>query len=248
MNEKWFAHSRTDENTEANLLLFTYAGGNATNFAQWKSKISDRVSVYPVVYAGRGKRLKEKIPNSIYEFAEQFVKENAEIFQKKFIMFSHCTGALMAYEVFRCAKKQLGVEPTGFLTSCSASPNYSLFQQDIRSMDDEGFLKLLIDTNRIDEQTAKLPNFCEYYLPILKKDFIMVQNYKVNKIEKLKCFVSTVTASQDTLVKPNQIADWQSFSETRVHAQKVVGEHFYLEKNVPWVSKYVNGLIDECLA
>ena len=247
MTEKWFSHKNISENSEANLLLFTYAGGNASSFAPWKKKISKRVSFFPILYPGRGRRINEEIPQSPFEMAEQFVKENEEIFDKKFIVFSHCTGALIAYEVCNLVRKQLGKTPLLFIASCSASPNFSLLEDDVSLMSDEDFLKILLDTGRIDEQTAKLPNFCEYYLPILKKDFIMMQNYTSDKNNKLSCRFHSVTADGDTLVKPEQIADWQNFSEKPVVNTKVSGSHFYIEKDVNWVCDYVNGLINECL-
>jgi surfactin synthase thioesterase subunit len=197
-----------------------------------------------VLYPERGQRIHDPLPKTLTALAESYVRENESILKGGYIVFSHCTGALLAYEVVRCAKELLGIEPLGFIASCSASPSFSLFKDDVSTMDDSTFLKLLLDTGRIDEETAKLPNFCEYYLPILKKDFILVQDYHPKTIEKLSCPFNTVTATNDSLVEPYQVADWQNYSNTEVINTIVEGEHFYLEKDVEWVCNYVNGLID----
>lgn len=247
MKSKWFSHERVSENSEANLLLFTYAGGNASSFAPWKRKISERVSFYPVLYPARATRISEDMPESVTALAENFVNENEEIFQKDVIMFSHCTGALVAYEVFKYASRKFGFSPKGFIASCSASPNFRLLEEDVTKMSDADFLGLLVETGRIDEKTAGMPNFCEYYLPILKKDFIMIQNYHSDEPVKLSCPFDTVTADNDNLVKPHQVADWQNFSEKTIRNKNISGEHFYIEKNVKWICEYVNSLTDEYL-
>lgn len=247
MNSIWISHARENENAEANLILFTYAGGNASSFAPWKSLISKRVSVYPIMYPGRATRINEEMPREISELAENIVRENEELFEKKFICFSHCTGSLIAYEVCKYVKAKYGKEPEGFIASCASSPNFSLFQEDVSEMNDTDFLKLLLDTNRIDEQTAKLPNFVDYYLPVLKQDFIMVYNYKLSHIEKLTCPFDTIIASNDELVKPEQVHDWQKFSEREIRSTNIEGEHFYLEKDRRFICNFINERVEEYL-
>jgi surfactin synthase thioesterase subunit len=183
------------------------------------------------------------MPETLTAMAKCYVMDNEDILRGGYVVFSHCTGALLAYEVVKYAKSLLGVEPLGFIASCSASPSFSLFKDDVSTMDDNTFLKLLLDTGRIDRDTASLPNFCEYYLPILKQDFILVQNYHPQTVERLNCPFNTVTATQDTLVEPHQVADWQNYCSTTVTNTTVEGGHFYLERDIDWVCNYVNSLV-----
>lgn len=243
----WHAHTRVTAGSEANLLLFTYAGGNASTFAPWKRRITERVSFYPVLYPARGSRIQEPMPQTLTDMAKCYVMNSVDILKKGYVVFSHCSGASLAYEVVKYAKSLLGVEPLGFIASCSASPSFRPFKDDISTMDDNSFLRLLIGTGRIDEETAKLPNFCEYYLPILKQDLILVQNYRPQTIEKLNCPFNTVTATKDALVQPYQIADWQNYCSTTIANTTVDGEHFYLESNIDWVCNYINSRLVEYL-
>lgn len=247
MKSTWIAHAKENENAEANLILFTYAGGNASSFAPWKSRISKRVSFFPILYPGRATRINEKMPGEIQELAENFVRENAELFEKKFICFSHCTGALIAYEVCKYVKAVYGKEPEGFIASCAASPNFNLFKEDVSKMSDGDFLRMLLDTKRIDAKTAELPNFVEYYLPVLKRDFIMVYNYKPGSSEKMTCPFDTIIASDDDLVAPEQVRDWQNFSERKIENIDIKGEHFYLEKDRKFICDFINKKVDSYL-
>ena len=52
MNE-WIAHGIERSEAEINIVCFPFAGGTASNYAKWKNCLSDKYSVYPMLYPAR---------------------------------------------------------------------------------------------------------------------------------------------------------------------------------------------------
>lgn len=243
MNLKWIFQQKINNGSKINIIMFTYAGGNASTFAPWKRYIPSDFSMYPVLYPGRGKRISEPCCIDLKELVKSFVNENQDLFKEKFVLLGHCTGTVLAYETYKYVKNFMQRIPEGFIVSCGASPDSRLFDADISAMSNEEFISLLIDTGRIDAESAKLENFKEYYLPILKNDFIMMENYKCGEVDKIQCPVDIIIADKDELVKPEQIYKWQDFSSEDIKITTVSGGHYYLEKDTANVCKLINNIV-----
>ena len=230
MKSKWFFHPRVNEKSELNLILFPFAGGNASVFIPWKRWMPQEWSVYPVLYPGRGTRGNDPLESDLRKMAKQFVEENRELFNHRFALFGHCTGIIVAYEVSKILKKEYGINPAFFISSCGASPEHRLFDQDIESMTDDQFLEMLIDTGRMSPEATKMDGFTEYYLPIMKNDFLMIDHYEPSEIEMIDCPVNVIISSDDELIRPEQIESWQAYTKAPVSVNTVSGGHYYYEK------------------
>lgn len=230
MDNKWFFQTKIFEDANMNLFLFPYAGGNATSYVKWKRYLSGQYSMYPILYPGRGKRVNEMFAESVVEMARFFVDDNSELFETPFVLFGHCTGAVIAFEVCKYLENKYGKNPMGLIISCGASPDIPIFEVDAKKLSDEEFLQLLIDTNRMDQSTAQLANFREYYLPIIKKDFIMAQNYACDTETKIDCPIDTIIALDDEMITAEQIRGWKKYTNGRVRSREVTGGHYYFEK------------------
>ncbi|MBQ1286100.1 MAG: hypothetical protein IIY19_06620, partial [Lachnospiraceae bacterium] len=57
-----------------------------------------------------------------------------------------------------------GINPAFFISSCGASPEHRLFDQDIESMTDDQFLEMLIDTGRMSPEATKMDGFTEFFI------------------------------------------------------------------------------------
>lgn len=229
-DNKWFFQTKIFEQAKQKIFLFPYAGGNATSFAPWKKYLSGEFSIYPVLYPGRGKRVKEGFAGSVVDMATAFVDDNIELFQTPFVLFGHCTGAIIAFEVCKYLEKRYGKKTAGLIVSCGASPDVPIFDVDVKNQSDEDFLQLLIDTKRMDQSTAEMANFREYYLPIIKKDFIMAQNYSCDKRTKIDCPIDSIIAIDDEMISKEQTYGWKNYTSGEVRSREVVGGHYYFEK------------------
>lgn len=68
----------------------------------------------------------------------------------------------------------------------------------------------------------------DMFLPILRADFIILDNYKFQpKAEKISCGVSVFYADSDFSTHINEMHKWSEVVEGNVKFHKFKGEHFF---------------------
>ncbi len=226
---KWFAYASDNSESKLNLLCFPYAGGSASLFVQWKKKIGNDISVYPVLYPFREARRSERMPDTIQELAQKFVDENEEFLKSKdFAIFAHCAGATIAYEVVVYLRLKYGIEPKFFIASGAEPPCYSLESfVGFDEANDEQFIKYLIDSHFVNADVIDNSGFINYYIPIIKEDFKSIFAYSETKSSKLNCQIISICGDEDSVIDKSRLKDWQNYSEKDVIYESFVGDHYY---------------------
>lgn len=71
----------------------------------------------------------------------------------------------------------------------------------------------------------------DIFLPILRADFIILDNYKFRpKAEKISCGISVFYGDLDSSIHINKIKKWAEVAEGNVTFHEFKGEHFYLNR------------------
>lgn len=240
MEKVWYAHGIEHESAKINVICFPYAGGTASNFARWKKSLDKEHSIYPVLYPLRERRYNENMPDSIEALVTEFVDENLKLFEKPFILFGHCTGSIIAYETARYIHEKLKKEPICFIASGALSPDKRLVQMDVDNMKDNDFIEMLNDTGRIAEGAELIPNFKEYYLPVIRADYHLLGMYNYEASYKMSCQVITLAGTEDKQISFDDISNWRKFTDGKYENYSMAGGHFFIEKNVEEICKIVN--------
>ncbi|MCR5785106.1 MAG: hypothetical protein K6G40_05630 [Eubacterium sp.] len=241
---KWIAHGRESENASYRVICFPFAGGTASNYSPWKAFLSEEYSICPVLYPGRERRMRDKMPESLEELAKNFAEENEELFSEPFIIMGQCTGATVAYEVVREIEKMYGKSPVLFVASGAVSPSTPAISG-TSHMSDEELLDFLLKTERVSEEATKIPMFMDYYFPIMKADFHVLEVYKYPGDYKLPCPLLTVEGSRDDLATGEEFEKWKSFAPKGNKHIVVEGGHFFLETQGEIICKAIDEYVKE---
>jgi surfactin synthase thioesterase subunit len=235
---KWFAHCCVRENA-LNVVCFGYAGASASYFTPWAKSLPAGYSLFPVLLPQRETRSKEKMPDSLVTLAENFAAENKDLLTEPVVFFGHCTGAVVAYEAAKYMEKNYGASPVCLIASSSPSPSFTLLKDDVSRFTDSEFAGKLAEMGIIDKTMAANPVFLNYYMPIIRTDFDMHNKYSSGSDEKIKCPVICTYGSDDKLIEPDQIKDWERFTSAGSEYKAFAGEHFYLDNRLDEYLKYV---------
>ena len=177
MESKWFVDENVKNIDKEILLCFPYAGASINMFSMWKEYI-DKVIVCPVKLPFRDARRKEKLPESVQKLAEVFVKENIDIMRKRYSIFGHCTGAILGYEIARQTYEKTGNEPTVIIASSSQEPAIIPKEAILLAGASDSEIQAYLETERlVDKSILEMPEFQEYYFPILRADFRLFASY-----------------------------------------------------------------------
>lgn len=245
MTNKWFAFGAERENASLSLLLFPFAGGCPSAFVQWKNKLTDDISIYPVQYPFREARRKETLPDTVRELAETLVRENEAVFSGKYAVFAHCAGAAIAYETVLEARKMYGTEPEFMIVSGAEPPEYSLESLKYLSQAEETeFLDYLISRGFADESVRKNSAFLSYYLPIIKADFTLMFSYIMTRDEEpLHCPLYIFRGDDDKVIDVNRLEDWKKYTTAETSERIFDGGHYYFTNDPDTVCAEIGRIV-----
>lgn len=238
-----YAHGVIRENSKVNVVCFPYAGGTASNFSRVKKFLSEDFSVYPVLYPLRERRFNQPMPNTVEELVQEFVDSCEDIFRKPFIMFGYCTGSIIAYEAAKYIEKKMQVSPLCFIAAASMAPDRRVGKEGIENMSDDDFIKMLYDTGRISNEAEKVPNFKEYYLPIMRADFSVLGRYNFQNTDKLNCPIITFSGSEDEQIPQKLINEWNKYTDFNYSKYSFDGGHYFIDDNMEEVCNLINKLV-----
>jgi medium-chain acyl-[acyl-carrier-protein] hydrolase len=236
---KWICHERIGSNSKINLICFPHAGGTAAYFARWGKFFSDKVSILPVQFPMREKRIREKMQHSVQDLAKVFVQENKGLFSEPFAFFGHCSGSIVAYEVASYVNEYYNLKPQHLFVSSAVSPEAFKVEQ-LSLLSREELLDYIVEWGYVAKELLEDDMMVDYFLPIVRKDFELQENYKCESIRKLSCPIVALNGKQDENMKSTEkINHWSNFTENKFETASFNGTHFYIDENMESVCQFV---------
>ncbi len=241
MNEKWTIDLQRPADAKLSLLCIPYAGASAGMFSSWQ-KAMDDVAVYPMLLPFRDARRNEPMPDSVDALADAFVRDNEDFLSGDYAVFGHCTGAVLGYAIAAAAQKRYGKAPRILIVSSSAEPG--VIPADARELSgaaDEKITEYLRRDSLVDEAILEMPEFVEYYYPILRADFALYAGSSP-ACEKLMCPVTALFDVNDKKISSDDVLRWGSLTDSFSTIQ-VDGGHFSIIRNEDNVISIVKNIL-----
>lgn len=241
---KWIGHGNTQlKDGKIKLLCIPHAGSSAMFYSNWEQHFGEEIQILPLQYPGRENRQHEAMYDSITDMARDFVEQCPEIFEGEFAIFGHCTGSIVGYEILRYVKEHYNKTPLLFIASSNSAPIHPVIEK-TKGISDEQFIRGLSEYGFIDKELFELDDFSSYYLPIIRHDFIMQENYICKSVEKIDAPLYVFSGKDDLSIKDyNKVLDWKDFTTKEFDNTIYEGGHFYMESNLKCICETINGLI-----
>lgn len=92
-----------------------------------------------------------------------------------------------------------------------------------------------------------LPMFMEYYFPVMKADFAMLEKYKYPGDFMLPCPILTVKGDKDTLATEEEFEKWREYAPKGNFHMEVEGEHYFLDSQMETICSAITKDVKEIL-
>ncbi|XP_035038407.1 S-acyl fatty acid synthase thioesterase, medium chain isoform X2 [Hippoglossus stenolepis] len=164
----------------ARLICFPWAGGGSLHYARWGNLLSS-VEVFAVKLPGRESRTKEPFAQSMQQIVDEVIDVLLPLLKEKpFALFGHSFGAYTSFAVADALKKLHNLQPVHiFLSGVSAPYSEIRIKAPKRSdLSDDDFLKWLTSIGGTPPELLGNPEVMERFLPVLKADLHVVENYR----------------------------------------------------------------------
>lgn len=236
------------------LYCFPHAGGSALYFSKWTAFFRKDIMFEPVKYPARETRISEEMPCSLQELAEDFVRTTPGITEGPFAFFGHSMGASVAYEAARLVREKYGVLPVCMFVSGADAPGTmkerfgeELHDVSVRDADDDAFLKMVRSMGGINELLLQSQDFLDYFLPIIRRDMILCEDYVASAREQMECRMICLHGKDDHFIRQELLGSWQAYTKYPLSVQSYSGDHFYIENHVEELSALMQDTIHSIL-
>lgn len=208
-----------------------FAGGSANFFLKWKSFIDKSIEFCPVELAGRGRRSGVPLYTTLDEAIEDIYRIiNKQVDDSPYLIWGHSMGAILAYELFYRLKKGGFPLPVSLFVSGRAAPHIGSKTRIIHTLPYDEFKEEIINFGgKSVKDIFKHEELIDIFLPIMRADFKIIENYSFSpKEEPLDCNLTVLFSNDDTMSLEESEA-WRSYTKKDFKLYSFDGGHFFIE-------------------
>lgn len=226
------------------LFCLPYAGGSESIYYEWKKYLSSSIRLNPIELKGRGRRYNEPFYETLDEAVEDIFKNiKYKIMDDDYAIYGHSMGSLLAYELYYKIKKYNVKEPKHIFFSGYQAPSVIGKKEDIHNLPDYDFIKKMIDIGGTPKEIVNNMEIFEIFIPILRSDFKIIENYNYEKKEKkIECDVSILCGKQDFL-QLKEILAWKDHVAKEIKIYNFEGNHFFINDNIQVITNVINDIL-----
>lgn len=213
------------------LFCLPYAGGSSAIFSSWSRELNPHIHCVPIELSGRGRRFGDLFYADMKEMVNDvfnIITKDCEL--KPYAIFGHSMGGIVAYEL---AKKieQNGLKMPEKVFVSAAHPPIHNKSKKWSKLPDEEFMERLNSLGGIESGLLHNKEFLDLYIPILKADFSILENYQFNhKDRSINSDLVIFSATNDQYISREKLNDWATFTSKEAIFHEFEGNHFFINE------------------
>jgi surfactin synthase thioesterase subunit len=228
-----------DPSAGVRLVCFPHAGGGASLFARWKSLLPPEVQVHPARLPGRETRLREPLVERTELLVAEVMAAVAGFADRPLALFGYSMGALLAFEVARALDRS-GTPPAALFVAALRAPQTETARPRIAHLPEAEFLTALqLRYGGMPAEILREPELLRLFVPILRADLAVVENYRYEPGPPLPCPVRCFAGTLDTSVTRPELEAWAEQTRGGFAFQQVPGDHFFIKGQAPLLAAAV---------
>jgi len=221
------------QHTATTLFCIPHAGGNAAFYARFNEFFPAWITVKPLELPGKGRRCREPLLNDMESMGRDLFEQIRSTAQAgPYAVFGHSMGGLLAFACAQFASRAATPLPTALFISSAATPGQMRtgVSRPVEQLPAGVLWDYVARMGGIPPEIAQSKDFRNYLEPVLRADFIAVENWQPAPFAPLPVPIHISIGSRD-LVTESDAEGWQSLTEARCTVRTFNGGHFYVQDN-----------------
>jgi medium-chain acyl-[acyl-carrier-protein] hydrolase len=217
-----------------------YAGGSASIYNQWKYKLENYITLFPIELAGRGSRITEPFYADLEAAVEDvFATISKEISTQDYVIFGHSMGALITYELVQKIKTSNIKQPLHVFFSGRKPPH---IRREIiySSLSEQAFEKEIMLLGGTPPELFKYPELKQIFIPILRSDFKLSETVEQRDQISILPYNISILVGKDEEIKESEANQWRKYTSKTCSIHFINGGHFFLLKEADAVTNVIN--------
>ncbi|MBB1151751.1 MULTISPECIES: thioesterase II family protein [Amycolatopsis] len=204
----------------ARVFCLPYPGCGASMYRNWPRYLGT-TELCPVQLPGRENRLRDPLPPTFEELADELADALAPLLDRPFALFGHCGSAVAAFVAAQRLHGR-GTAPARLFVSAQPAPDDGPPSRFLR-LDDEALrTELATLIRQLGGDPA--PAFIDLGVRVLRADVEIHRRYQPPAPEPLGVALSVLAWSEDREVPAESMRGWDAYGTVRHH--RLEGGHF----------------------
>lgn len=231
------------------IFLFPYAGGSAKVYTQFEKYINPEITLSYIEYKGHGSRSKEDFYESVEDAVDDILTQiKPQITDEPYVLFGHSMGGLLIYELVKKVQ-QLNVSyPMHVFISARKAPHlkqkkdYMIYQ-----LPEKEFIEEVSSIGGLEEELLSDEIIRGYFLPIIRADYKIIEEYKSETINPFKCGMTLCYATGDIEAGKDEVLEWEKYSQSDINVFEFEGGHFYFKLDCSILCNIINNTLNQLI-
>lgn len=239
-NRNWYLEYKKNSDAAIRLFCFHHSGGGASSYYPWAEHLSPKIEMIAVQLPGRENRFSEPLTNNLNDIVTKLSEGFAVYKDKPFFVFGHSLGALISFEFVKSIHKLYSLYPRHIIISATKAPHLPFRMKNLSKLDDKTIKEKLRVYNGIDERILNNDELLELFLPIIKSDFSIYENYNFLESKPIPCNILALSGEQDQTVSQEEILAWAKYAERKFEHISFPGKHFFIKDHQNKILEIIN--------
>ena len=235
--DKWIRPLGRNPQARLRMFCLPFAGGGTAAYRPWARTLPQDVESYAVCLPGREDRIRETPFNRMEPLIAALAEMLLPFLDRPFVLYGHSLGAMIGFELAHVLIRACGKEPARLVFSGRGAPD-GPSAPPIAHLADGPFITALNQRyGGIPQALLDEPELLALFVPVLRADLSLLENYTYKPREPLPCALTAVGGSNDPVVPAAAITAWQRHTRGPFASYFLEGEHFFIQTNqARWVA------------
>lgn len=226
------------------IFMFPFAGGNSSSYNLLSTKLTHAYNVITPELPGRG-NLSQYRPlediNSLVDYLLNIVIK-PHIINENYFLYGHSMGGLITYLLTCKISKNLLPLPKHVVISGKNHPSNKT-NRSLATLDSDNFWQEVEKMGGTPKNLLLHKELKDYFEPILRHDFNLLEKYNFVRSEKTLKVPMTVMYGEQDNMSVESIYRWQEENEEQINFIGMNGSHFFIFENAEKITDYLISLI-----
>jgi len=244
----WFQTLVRPQHGLLRLYAFAYAGGGATSFQTWQSRLHPAIELCALQLPGRGARYREVPYREFKPLVDRLCTEiQGQASPLPFAFFGHSLGALLAFEVARRLKELGAKQPLHLFVSGCQAPQFRGPSKGLSKLEDERLIEELRHYAGTPREILEHQELMSLLLPCIRADFALVDDYRYEETPMLDIRMAVLAGKKDKRESIDQVNGWARETRNSCRIHWFEGDHFFIIPELQSVLECIHSELGPCL-